>query len=170
MRSCLGSSGAFLLVLTLTLGVATSHAGAQAFAASKAPPDGTCLFSAGLAVPGGYPGVRAADNRVTEQARLAVPRLSLSCRIVLYVRQFLARDAIAGLASQLQPSLALLLFASAYRGLGTDFDERERRTFLGRTSGAASVLRGFGFSVGRATWAISRVSLSSVLVSMRLSV
>src|SRR5690348_13318314 len=48
MRSCLASSGAFLLVLVLTLGVAASHASAQAFAASTAPRDGTCLFSAGL--------------------------------------------------------------------------------------------------------------------------
>src|SRR6478736_5903027 len=50
MRSCLRATGV-LVILAWTLGAALSHARAQAFAATKAPRDGTCQFSAGLSVP-----------------------------------------------------------------------------------------------------------------------
>jgi hypothetical protein len=95
----------------------------------------------------------------------------LSCLDGLRARLLPLRGAMASLRSSLEASVSLLIFSSAYGGAVARKGERARwRPSDATLPGPLGGLKGLGFSLGRATWAISRVSFSSVLLSLRLSV
>jgi hypothetical protein len=151
--------GVVLALALLTMGATVGHARAQASVTRDALLGGLCAAST------------ASFSRPTQRPRptILLPSIWLSCGLATYVEALLLNYVNAGSGNGFEPSLV----AAAHRDAGDNTGGRERLNLversLGRVDGVSGV--GFSFSLGRrAKWAISKVSKSSVLLSLRLSV